>query len=221
MPRSRPHCRPDIRPWASELARASGLRPEPPATRCSLPATLKAFTIVEVMMAAVILVVGFMGMIQAITIGSEMLATARRQNIAAQIIAHETEKLRLLPWDVTTGAPNELCINDLAAGPTTIAIDSRFTSSIAATGLTEGTSASALPYIQLQRSVATITTDLREVTFTVTWRKSGTSAAANTATGTWLEILSLSGSAPIDRTYTRSSTAYFGKYGLNLNAQRS
>ncbi|HRG56118.1 MAG TPA: hypothetical protein PLG56_08770, partial [Lacunisphaera sp.] len=67
-------------------------------TRYSLPATSAAFTIVEVMMAAVILVVGFMGMIQAITIGSEMLATAQRQNLAAQILDHEIGKLRLNSW---------------------------------------------------------------------------------------------------------------------------
>src|SRR3954462_1301399 len=82
------------------------------------------FTIVEVMMAAAILVVGFMGMIQAITIGSEMLATARRQTLAAQIITFETEKLRLVSW---SGMP--------AAGTSTITIDSQFTSAIAACGL--------------------------------------------------------------------------------------
>jgi len=42
-----------------------------------------------------ILVVGFMAMITAITIGSELLATARRQTIAAQLIANEIDYARL------------------------------------------------------------------------------------------------------------------------------
>lgn len=59
---------------------------------------IAGFTIVEVMMAATILVVAFVGMIQAVTIGSEMMATARRQTLANQIITHEVEALRLKSW---------------------------------------------------------------------------------------------------------------------------
>lgn len=175
---------------------------------------LAGFTIVEVMMASVILVVGFVGMIQAVTIGSEMLATARRQTIAGQILDHEIGKLRLLPWDVTNAAPNELCINDLPATFTANPYDSDLSAidtAIAASGVT----------FTLERTVTTMTTDLREVTFIVTWTKSGTTTAANTASGSWLEKLSFSGNVPIQRTYTRKSTAWFGKYGLNLNVQRS
>lgn len=173
----------------------------------------KGFTIVEVMMAAVILVVGFIGMIQAITIGSEMLATARRQNLATQIINHELEKLRLV--DFTT-------IDGYAAGPTTISIDSQFSAAITACGLTTDTSNSANPYIQLDRSVADVVSGgMCQVTFTVTWQKSGTTAVANTVTGSWLEKLSLGGNASIRRTYVRKGFGFYGKYGLNLNAQRS
>src|SRR5690348_10643355 len=71
----------------------SGLRSQVSSSRSA-----GGFTIVEVMMAAVVLVVGFMGMIQAITLGSDMLATARRQTIAAQILSHEVEYLRLASW---------------------------------------------------------------------------------------------------------------------------
>jgi hypothetical protein len=157
------------------------------------------------MMASVMLVVGFMGMISAITVGSEMLATARRQNIAAQIITHETEKLRLRDWTYisTTLASS--------AATTYDSDQADIDAAIAASGVT----------FRLATTVATPTSDLREVTFTVTWTKSGTSTAANVATGSLLQRLSLSGFAPINRTYTRSSTAYFGKYGLNLNVQRS
>jgi prepilin-type N-terminal cleavage/methylation domain-containing protein len=146
----------------------------------------QGFTIIEVMMASVILVVGFMGMIQAITLGSEMLATARRQTLASQIIEHEIGKLRLLPFAT---------VNAYAAGPTTVTIDSHFNDAIASCGLTPSS-------ITLARTTTSPTTDLKEVTFTLTW-------TANPSTGS------------AARTYTRKATAFFGKYGLNNSIQRS
>ena len=151
------------------------------------------------MMASVILVVGFMGMIQGITIGSEMMATARRQTIAAQILDHEIGKLRLKDWTYINSLASVASAtydSDLAA------IDT----AIAASGVT----------FTLASTVTTITTDLREVAYTVTWTKSGTTTVATTATGSSLNQLSFSGPSAIARTYTRKSTAYFGKYGLNL-----
>jgi prepilin-type N-terminal cleavage/methylation domain-containing protein len=171
----------------------------------------KGFTIVEVMMASVILVVGFIGMIQGITIGSEMLATARRQTLAAQIINHETEKLRLTAWASLPAAASNVAVT----------IDSQFDTAITACGLVKGTT------ITLARTTTDIdtdsdtVTDLKEVTFTVIWNKSGTNTAATTATGSWLNQLSFASPSPIARTYTRTATAYFGKYGLNLAYQRS
>ena len=164
----------------------------------------KAFTIVEVMMASVILVVGFLGMIQAVTVGSEMLATARRQTIAGQILDHEIGKLRLATWTTVNGLAD-------SAAATYTSDQTALNTAISASGVT----------FTLERDVTDLTTDLREITFIVTWTKGGTTTAATTATGSWLEKLSFSGSAPISRTYTRKSTAYFGKYGLNLNLQRS
>ena len=57
-----------------------------------------AFTLVDVMMGATILVVGLVGLIEAILIGSEMQATARRQTTAAQIVSNEIELLKLKDW---------------------------------------------------------------------------------------------------------------------------
>ena len=172
------------------------------------------FTIIEVMMASVILVVGFMGMIQAVTIGSEMMATSRRQTLAAQILEHEIGKLRLADWTTLTALPTTSA---------TIVIDSQFDQAITACGLTKATN------ISLTRTTTNIdvetpsdgVTDLKEVTFTLTWTKSGTSTAAPAATGSWLDRLSFYNPSSIARTYTRKSTALFGKYGLNLNIQRS
>lgn len=167
----------------------------------------RGFTLVEVMMAATILVVAFMGMIQAITLGSEMLATARRQTLAAQIISFELEKLRLSSWSTLSG---------LGAGPTSITIDStQFGPAIGACGLVSGTT------LTLSRSAADLTANLREVTFTVTWTKGGTTTAAAAPGGSWLDRLAFFRDSPISRTYTRQGSAYFGKYGLNLTYQRS
>lgn len=164
-------------------------------------------------MASVILVVGFIGMISALTVGSEMLATARRQNLAAQIINHELEKLRYV--DFAT-------IDAYAAGPTSLTIDTQFSSSITACGLTTDTSNTANPYITLDRTVTDVVTgNMCQVIFTVTWQKSGTTTAANAATGSWLEKLSLGGNASIRRTYVRKGMGFFGKSGLNLTVQRS
>ena len=154
----------------------------PRHTAPAAPKLLRAggFTLVEVMMAALILVVAFMGMIQAVTIGSELQATARRQTLAGQIINHEFEKLRFKSWtQIQNLTPNAV-------------IDSQFSAAVAASGAT----------FALSGTVVDVTTNLREVTFTVTWtvQPSGLS---------------------VSRTYTRINTAYFTKNGLSLTYQRS
>ncbi len=164
------------------------------------------FTIVEVMMAAVILVVAFFGMIQAITIGSEMMATARRQTIANQIITHEIEKLRMQNWTAIS-----TLTSTTPPAPTYASDSADINAAIASSGVT----------FTLATAVATPVADLREVTFTVTWTKSGTNNAAVSTAGSLLEKLSFSNQSPIARTYTRVGVAYFTKYGLNLSNQRS
>lgn len=62
------------------------------------PSRQSGFTIVEVMMASVILVVGFIGMIEALAITSTQIDSARRQTLANQILNHELEQLRLESW---------------------------------------------------------------------------------------------------------------------------
>ena len=62
------------------------------------PKTHSGFTLIEVALAATILGVAFVGMVEALAIGSEMLDTARKQTIAAQIMQAEAEYLRMQPW---------------------------------------------------------------------------------------------------------------------------
>ncbi len=198
------------------------------------------------MMAAAILVVGFMGMIQAVTIGSEMMATARRQTLANQIITHEIEQLRLKNWSTvinvlpttpaTLGAPWNVAtvygINDTvtsggawyratqaSTGQTPSSSSSYWTVDTPPYATVMGTDGSALgtTFTVTRMGSDLVSGNLREVTITVTWTKGGTTTAANAASGNWLEKLSFSGPGSISRTYTRTMTAYFGKYGLNLS----
>ncbi len=106
-------------------------------------------------MAAVMLVVAFVGMIQAITIGSEMQATARRQTLAAQIINHEIEKLRFSSWTQIQA----LTSTSLTVINSTNNAGSPYLTAVSTSGAT----------FNLSRTVSDITTTMREVTFTVTW----------------------------------------------------
>lgn len=185
---------------------------------------IAGFTIVEVMMAATILVVAFVGMIQAVTIGSEMMATARRQTLANQIIANEVESLRLQTWETIqalptsalalgaawdsgkTYSPGDLTTNgtqwyrcqraDLgsspAGNPNVWRVDPPPYSNVMTT------SGAALGAIfTLTRSVNSLAGDtMREVTFQVQWSHPGSPVAS------------------------RRMSAYFTRYGLNLNSQR-
>jgi hypothetical protein len=238
-------------------------------------------------MASVILVAGMASMISAITVGTEMLATSRRQTIAAQLVANELEKLRLESWStiyalpttttwvsgtgytvgstvrynggwfqcitahtasasitptstacwaayMTYSAANTYFRGDLvyystngqwyryiystsAAGvvPTNTTYWSVYSGAVASTGKGDNVS------FTITRTVSDVTTDLREVAFVVSWTKAGTTTSATTATGSWLSQLSFSRNSPISRTYTRSATGYFGRYGLSASIQRS
>ncbi len=143
-------------------------------------------------MAAVILVVGFIGMIEAMTLGSAMMDNARRQTLAAQILTHYIEHQRLASvanWSDLTQWPDTM--------PADLSQDF-FHNAIQASGAT----------YTLSRVITTPdpVANLHEVKYTVTWvvKTSRHDAAGN----------------PLSFTFTRSEWAYFGKYGLNLGYQR-
>jgi len=199
------------------------------------------FSIIDVMMGATILVVGLLGLIQAVTIGSEMLATARRQTLAAQILDQEIENLRFLPWDIS-GSTNDIV--GLAAGPTTVTIDDQFRkawSSSTAYAVGDASCSSNIWYC------CTAAHTNKAVTNTAYWRKAtaaeiGIMSDTNIAFGaTYVlsrRVANVSGATDLreviftltwtvkpsgitSRTYTRVKSAYFGKYGLNQTLQRS
>ena len=162
------------------------------------------FTLVEVMMASLILVVGFIGMIEAMALSSRMLDHARRQSLASQMINHEIEKLRFAPWVTTNGITG---ISNLPTASTAITIDSQFDQARAALG--DSQTANTTVAFSMTRAVTSPdpVTNIREVTFTVTW------------TVRTIRLDSLGN--VLTFTYSRSNSAWFGKYGLNLSYQRS
>lgn len=190
-------------------------------------------------MAATILTVGFLGLIQAMATTSMMMDSARRQTVAAQILNNEIEKLRLVPWTTisglsTTSTPTPIDI-DRQLWPTWSNTATYSANSVVAynggsyrcTAASSGqppsdggdwiTVSSSLPtdvfavsgatFKLTQKTVELVTGTLREITFTVTWEvvTNRRDAAGN----------------PISLKYTRSNSAWYGKYGLNLSYQRS
>ncbi len=113
------------------------------------------FTLLEVALGATILAVGFVGMVEALALGSEMLDTAQNQTIAAQIVQAEVEYLRMQNWTTIQ--------NLTSTSANYLSNYAEFTSTSLAT--VAGTS------ITLARTVASPDPhpNLRQITMTVTW----------------------------------------------------
>ena len=158
------------------------------------------------MMAATILAVGFIGMIQAVTICSEMLDAARKQQVATQIMDDEIERLRSSAWTTIASLPSSGTITVSTTGAisgnaTSFAL-SNYTASTAddntaLCALAKGFTCSyTLTYLRPAAAISSTVTFLK-VVYTVTWK-------GNTG-----------------RTYSRSTEAYLGQNGLHLSYQRS
>src|SRR5436190_4042514 len=82
----------------------------------SKPPFQRGFSLIEVMMATTILLVGFIGLIQAVTIGSDFLDTARKLEVANQIVTTEIEKLRSGDWATIANLPATATITINSSG---------------------------------------------------------------------------------------------------------
>lgn len=138
---------------------------------------------VEVMVAACVMILTIVGMIQVIVSGSEMLDVSRKQTIAMQIIHGQLDNIRLSDWAAVSALST----------PTTVSVESGD-----ASGFVFGTN---LPTIskgfRCTRTITDVRTDLKQVTFTVTW-------TGNTG-----------------RSYSRRGSTYIGKNGLYVTYQRT
>lgn len=158
---------------------------------------------VEVLMASVILLVGFIGLMEAVTVSANTMDHARRQTLATQILSHEIKKLYLAPW--TNGSTG---INDLTTAKISLPVDSQFDQARLALG--DDLSGTAPVRFSLARTVTSpdpIPGLLREVNFTVTWV---VRTSRRKTDGTLLSF-----------TFTRTNSAWYGKNGLHLSYRSS
>ena len=108
------------------------------------PADRRGASIVEIMMSTTILLVGFIGFIEALTIMSEALDTARRQQAAQQVLAGEIEKLRGRDWTSIANLPASATITIDRAGAISGDTTSFALSNFSATASDDNTSLSTL-----------------------------------------------------------------------------
>jgi Tfp pilus assembly protein PilV len=198
----------------------------------------KGFTIVEVMMAATLLVVGFIGLLDAVGLSSNMMDHAKRQTLASQIINHELEKLRLSDWPAVSGLPT---------AATALAIDREFwppwnsRTSYVANNVVSYNGAWYRCILANGNQVppnasywtATTTAQTTDIVYsagatftaerTVTVTNPVTNIREVNVTVRWVVKtgrLDLGGSQ-VNFTYVRTNSGWFGKYGLNFSYQRS
>jgi len=113
------------------------------------------FTLLEVALGATILAIGFVGMIEGMTYATEMLDTARKQTLAAQIVEAEVEYLRMQPWSSIQGLAS--------TSAATLSNYTEFSSTSLAT--VAGSS------VTFARTMAASDphTNLRQITMTISW----------------------------------------------------
>lgn len=164
------------------------------------------YTMVEVLMSTAILGVGFIGLIQGMTVGSEELDTSRKQQIATQIVAAEIERLRGGSWDTVANLPaaGTITINDsgaIAGDQTSFALTNYTTSTAddntALSGLAKRFSCSFVRTRLRPTLASAATVTFVKMVYTVTW-------TSNTG-----------------RVYSRTTETYVGKNGLQLSYQKS
>ena len=134
------------------------------------------------------MLLALVGMIQVIVSGSEMLDLARKQTIAMQIIHGQIDNIRLSDWSTVNAYPASRTVSvDAANQATNISYGFVFGSNLPA--ISQG--------FTCTRTISTVRTDLKQITFTVAWK-------GNTG-----------------RSYQRTGTTYFGNNGLHITLSGS
>lgn len=164
------------------------------------------FSIIEVMTATSILLVGFVGLIQAVTIGSEALDTARKQQAAHQIISAEIEKLRGGDWSRIANLPG--------SGTLTISPTSVLSGDLTAFGLSNFTVATSDDNTSLSDLGRGFTCSFA---YTRTRPVGGTSANV-----TFVKLVyTVTWKSNTGRSHRHTVETYLGKNGLHLSNQQS
>lgn len=164
------------------------------------------FTIVEVTMAATIMLVGIVGLIDAVATMSESLDTARKQQVAVQIISAEIERLRGKSWSTIVNLPASATIRigpgGAISGDATHFVLSNYTADTADDNTT----------------LASLGIGFT-CTATRTWlRPSGATAA----TATFVKMAyTITWTSNTGRVHSHTVETYLGQNGLHLSYQQS
>jgi Tfp pilus assembly protein PilV len=170
------------------------------------PVERHGFSIVEVMMATTILLVGIIGLIQAITIMSEALDTARRQQIAQQIAAAEIEKLRGRDWTTVANLPASATI---VVGP-----GGAITGDATDFALANFTTATSDDNLTLARLASGLTCSFTRTRLRPT--------AATAASVTFIKVVyTVSWTSNTGRAHRHTIETYVGLNGLQLSYQQA
>ncbi|HYC70970.1 MAG TPA: prepilin-type N-terminal cleavage/methylation domain-containing protein [Opitutaceae bacterium] len=164
------------------------------------------FTLIEVMMATAIVVVGLAGLMQVAALGIEALDTDRKQQVASELVAAEIARLRAGPWSAIADLPASATLtfadNGSLAGDTTRFAVANYTATAAdddsalaarAAGFTCTLTATRLRPVAATASNVTFV----KVVYTVSWRSSA------------------------GRSHRRVREAYLGMNGLHLSYQQT
>ncbi|MBI2514101.1 MAG: hypothetical protein HYV96_19180 [Opitutae bacterium] len=125
-----------------------------PAPAARVRRSARAFTVLEVMLAAFILALAIATSITTLQRAFLSIDTARNMTLAGQIMQHELEKVRLKDWATVSAYTSS----------DNLTIDSLFTSNSYIANLIANRG------LRLSREVSTPETDIVQLTYTVTWR---------------------------------------------------
>lgn len=174
------------------------------ATHCTRSPS--GFSLIEVMMAMAILLVGFVGMIQSVTIGSDSLDTAHKQQVAGQLAMAEIEKLRAGAWTSVANLP--------ATGTITIDASGAISGDATSFALTNHTADSSDDDATLGALARGLT-----CSFTRTYLRPSPATAGSV---TFVRVVyTVSWRSNTGRQLNHQVETYFGKNGLHLSSQQS
>lgn len=157
-------------------------------------------------MALAIVVVGVVGMMQALTIGAEALDTTRKQQVALQLAEGEIARLRAGAWATIANLPGTAAISinqaGVISGDTNRFALSNYTAAVADDDTVQSAQAKGFTCrftaTRLRPTAATASTvSYVKVVYTISW---------TSATG---------------RAHSRRIETYFGRNGLHLSYQQS
>lgn len=157
-------------------------------------------------MAMFVAVVGIVGVVQAVSMGTEALDTTNKQQVATRLVEAELERLRSGAWSTIANLPASASIAIGAGGAIT-----GDTTSFALSNFTAATSDDNTALAALAPGFT--------CTLTAT-RLRPTSATASTVTFVQL-VYTVSWSSNTGRHHARRTEAYLGMNGLHLSYQQS